>query len=128
MTRIRTFRSTDFTTFTGHNEYQENFAGNFGFVFDKRSVDYILLKLSADEEQTLPIRNREKNENVRFFRITSDKMKLTGIQPYVKINLDRNLVYFLTERSSNGQISEPEFETRGIKVRYLNIDVEYLNN
>lgn len=36
------------------------------------------------------------------------------IEPLIKINMVLKRCYFLTERSSNGEISFPEYETKGL--------------
>lgn len=56
-----------------------------------------------------------------IFRYTTDTTEVGGMQPLIKVNIDKGLAYFLTERSSEGLIDSPEFEKRGVKVTWMRL-------
>lgn len=54
----------------------------------------------------------EQEGNDIFFRYQTDNMFGT-MEPLIKYSKNTNRVYFLTERSFNGNITFPEYETKG---------------
>ena len=90
-------------TYSGYKEIGENFAGNFGtkdnvFGFELESI-------GRDEEG--------------IFRYHTDTTRIGGISPLIKINFERSLVYFLTQRAHEEDVEE--FESRGVQMTFLNI-------
>lgn len=57
----------------------------------------------------------------QIFRYASPGTTIGKMLPYIKVNLDRGLVYFLTQDSFDGVIDEPEFETRGQKATFARV-------
>ena len=53
------------------------------------------------------------DENERLFRYETDKTKIVGILPLVKMNVITGRVYFLSERGNT--LDMAHFETRGIR-------------
>lgn len=78
--------------------------------------DLILMELDG-LDRNLASGIRLKNGE-RLFRYVTRSSDAGGIVPLVKVNVYKNLIYFLTERSSNGEIDHPEFESRGMKADY----------
>lgn len=60
----------------------------------------------------------------QIFRFGSVSTVAGSMMPLVKINVLRNLVYFLTEESFDGIIDEVEFKKKGVKVNYLRMTFE----
>jgi hypothetical protein len=91
---------------------RKNYVGSFGHKFNNST--YVVTALEA--EDAVLIEGVQLKEGEQVFFIQTDRMKLAGLKPLVKINLDRHLVYFLVEGAE-----EPIFESRGVKMSYLNL-------
>ena len=99
--------------FSGGN--LENFAGNFCTVLHHRVYELIYLD-SFDLEfvSLVPLKEGEK-----IFRYQTDRSRIAGISPLVKVNLRSGLAYYLIENTD-----VPVFETRGIRMKYANIVID----
>lgn len=53
-----------------------------------------------------------------MFRYATRSTVAGDIFPLVKVNLDKGMVYYLTQESSSGEIDEVKFETRGAKLKF----------
>jgi hypothetical protein len=66
----------------------------------------------------------------RLFRCETDTSKVSKIRYMVKINFEKNLVYFPSQNEELIRLSEdryPIFEGRGVKLRYLSVVKNYLD-
>ena len=57
----------------------------------------------------------ENNNGILIARYTTEKM-FGFYNPLIKIDTNKNLIYFLTEESFKGETNFPQFESQGIKV------------
>lgn len=96
--------------FTGSQS--NRFAGNFCNVLH-HSV-YVLLPLDDfDKEFTAGVILKPGES---LFRYKTENSKTSGQEPLVKLDIERGLAYYLVEGAET-----PEFEKRGVKVRYINL-------
>ena len=74
--------------------------GNFSWKHGKKWHHANITEVEFQDEETI------------LFRYETECM-FGKMNPLLKLNRERDLVYFLSERSSNGSYPYPEFETRG---------------
>jgi hypothetical protein len=55
------------------------------------------------------------------FRYATKRTVAGDIFPLVKIDVKRGILYNLSQKSSEGEIEHAEFETKGVKLRYLRL-------
>jgi hypothetical protein len=91
---------------------QEDFVGSFGWKTEnKKMADGYLYKLSDfDKELVKDIRLKSGEKIFRYFNRNS---AIAGMKPLIKINLDKELLYFLKD------INNIEFETRGVQAIWI---------
>lgn len=77
----------------------------------------VLFELDSFDKNYIKKSNVKPGETV--FRYATRNTMAGGIFPLVKINIKRGLTYNLTQESSNGDIDEAMFETKGNKLKYL---------
>lgn len=77
----------------------------------------VLFELDSFDKNYIKKSNVKPGETV--FRYATRNTMAGGIFPLVKINIKRGLTYNLTQESSNGDIDEAIFETKGNKLKYL---------
>lgn len=94
------------------NSHLPDFAGNFRV----KNHEATLHKLSDYDVQS--IRHYKFKQEEKIFRYTTDSM-LGHYKPFIKVNIERGLVYYLTDRAIEEDITE--FEGRGVKCEYLNL-------
>ena len=92
--------------FSGYRELGDDFAGSFGTK--QNPIGFELESIGRDGEG--------------IFRYHTDTTRIGGISPKIKINFERSLVYFLTQRAH--EVDVEEFETRGVQMTFLNITSE----
>lgn len=96
--------------FTGGQS--NRFAGNFCNVLHHGV--YVLLPLDDfDREFTAGV---VLKPGELLFRYKTENSEIAGQEPLVKLNIEKGLVYYLVEGAET-----PEFEKRGIKIRYINL-------
>lgn len=95
----------------------EGFCGNFGTKYNP--FGFGLIELDACDMEWLDTENVKLKEHEACFRITTDNMKIAGLQPMIKISYKTGMAYFLTDNANDMDI--PEFEPRGVKILFLNI-------
>lgn len=94
----------------------ENFAGGMAHKNSGRNNNYTLFNLdSFDIEYTKDVKLKE---NEILFRFQTDKSKLFGIKPLVKINVKNAMAYFLIDMDNDEKII---FERKGNKMWYCNL-------
>lgn len=103
-----------------NNYYFQRFNHAVGsFVTVLAADDHILFPLdSADRAYLRGVRLKPGEEVFRYRTTATDIGKM---KPLVKINAKRGLVYHLTKPVMSGEQDEPEFEPRGVKMRYLKL-------
>jgi hypothetical protein len=91
---------------------QEDFVGSFGWKTEnKKMADGYLYKLSDfDKELVKDIRLKSGEKIFRYFNRNS---AIGGMKPLIKINLDKELLYFLKDSNNI------EFETRGVQAIWI---------
>jgi hypothetical protein len=83
----------------------DNAIGSFGWKFDKRFNEgtlFPLEKFDLDLYKDVKLKNGEV-----LFRYESDRM-MGRMQPLIKFNLDKGLIYFMVD----SDIDEPNFESK----------------
>lgn len=91
-------------------------AGNFEHS-DVRAT-YSLFDLDVHDESFIKSKNLKMKLGEKVYRIETEKSKKFGIKPFVKINLDKGLVYF---NAADKFTDDIEFETKGSKIKFLNL-------
>ena len=107
-----------------HGYSHEDFAGNYDFAgnfeLPTSRNTYVMYKLN-DKDKKFVARftgiKLKPSENI--FRYETETTKIGGMQPLVKINVDKGLVYFLTPDANKND--EVAFETKGNKAKFINI-------
>jgi len=98
--------------------------GSFGWKYDKKYHEGILYPLdSFDKEFYSHI--KIKNDEV-LLRYRTDRM-LKGEKYLIKINLEKALIYFMSDSYSVFGIDDknPKFETRGTEAEYIALSSDY---
>jgi hypothetical protein len=91
---------------------EEDFVGSFGWKTEsKKLADGYLYKLSDFDKQL--VRDIRLKSGEKIFRYFNYNSAIGGMKPLIKINLDKELLYFL--KDSN----KIEFETRGIQAIWV---------
>jgi hypothetical protein len=95
-----------------------NAIGSFAWRFGKynEGILYNLDDFDKDYYSHLRLKNGEK-----LFRYSTDKM-IDGSKYLIKINLDKGLIYFMSEQNDINDDKNISFETRGIKSEYILLD------
>jgi hypothetical protein len=112
-TQIRQITEENRYRFTGSTK--ANFAGNF--THELHAGDYVIFNL--DEFDTQYYSGVSLKAGEKLFRYQTNHHRHFGGATLVKVNVERGLVYFLTEQGL--EQDEPIFETRGIKIRWMNL-------
>jgi|AntRauTorcE11897_2_1112592.scaffolds.fasta_scaffold02347_4 hypothetical protein len=87
--------------------------------------DYAYLgEISSFDESSLSGVRLKKGEIV--FRYSTETTAVTGMVPFIKINVLKGLAYFLTQESSSGDTDEIRFESRSVKLSFLRLDPKYM--
>lgn len=89
------------------------FAGNFEHA--GAQACYVLFSLEEFDRNL--VSGIALKEGERIFRAETDRSAMMGIRYLVKVNVERGLVYFLDSECGE----EIRFESRGVKVRFMNL-------
>lgn len=95
---------------------RENFAGNFGTENSKWATHIIYNLDEIDQKFVADVKLKDCE---KIFRCDTEMCRRVGIKYLVKINFDKCLVYFISEKGN--ELDEPIFETKGVQIGYLNI-------
>jgi ppGpp synthetase/RelA/SpoT-type nucleotidyltranferase len=106
---------------TKHERTDTEGVGNFELPKDK---DTRYLYELNDFDKNL-VRDIKLKPNEHIFRYETYSTKIGGYIPLVKINLDNQMVYFLTENAWDG--GDIEFGRKGEKAQFINISDKYAN-
>lgn len=109
---------------TSSNWYFSRFAeaiGSFGWVYNGKYNEGILYAFDDFDKEYYS--HLKINPSERIFRYTTDRM-IDGAKHLIKINIDKGLIYFLSEENSPLDDKNIRFESRGIKAEYIVIDKE----
>jgi len=87
-----------------------------GVIGDSPIKAMVLFHLKSVDKKDLRGANIKSGEQV--FRYATRSTVAGDIFPLVKVNLDKGMVYYLTQESSSGDIDEVKFETRGAKLKF----------
>jgi hypothetical protein len=104
-----------------HDRTKGEGVGNFELPKDKNTRYLFALD---DFDQNL-VKGEKLKPNEHIFRFETETTKIGGFVPFVKINLDNQMVYFLTERAMDEDLVE--FQKKGQKARFINISDKYKN-
>ena len=99
------------------NISDKDFAGNFYSSSWLGGGDGYLYFL--DDYDKWLTRNIRLKEGEKIFRYFTRKSAISGSIPFIKINIDKGLLYYL--KPDDEGLDLIEFETKGVPVRYLNI-------
>jgi hypothetical protein len=93
---------------------EEDYVGNFGWKTSSgKMADGYLYKLNDyDQNLVKDIKLKEGEKIYRYFNRTS---AIGGMKPLIKINIDKELLYFLVDNDNDDII----FETRGIQALWI---------
>ena len=86
---------------TYYGQENVNFAGVFG---TKRHMGSVLLELNSFDIDHV-IKGVTLKENEIILRYTNVKTKISKITPLVKININKGLIYFLSDNNNNDNTS-----------------------
>lgn len=81
--------------------------------------DMVVFELNAYDKKevaSVPLKSGEQ-----IYRYLTGNVRAGGMMPYVKINFDKGLVYYMTQESSSGETDEVNFEKKGSKMKYARI-------
>jgi hypothetical protein len=96
------------------NFSEEDFVGSFGWKTEyKKLADGYLYKLSDFDKEL--VKNIKLKSGEKIFRYFNRRSAIGGMKPLIKINVDKELLYFLKD-NDNDII---EFETRGIQALWI---------
>lgn len=105
---------------TGHGfvkpDMRKDFAGNFS-TKESHFADYYLYELDNYDKQLYKYIKLGPSE--KLYRFETEKGRIAGLVPLVKINIDKGLIYFDEADYDKGE--EPKFATRGIKAEWINL-------
>jgi len=102
-------------TKTYYRKHGEKSAGGFSLKgWEGKGTDASLLKLDDFDKKWVGDYKLKPDEKI--YRYSSDTTKVSGIEPIVKINHKKGLVYF-----SNGEDNKLSFETKGEPVSYMRL-------
>jgi hypothetical protein len=90
--------------------------GSFAWMYNDKYNEGILYNLDEfdkDYYSHLPLKSGEK-----LFRYSTERM-IDGSKRLIKINLDRGLIYFMSEDNDDNDDKNVKFDTRGIKSQYI---------
>jgi hypothetical protein len=93
----------------------KNFVGNLSHKMAGHSI-YVLFSL--DEYDTALVSGISLKDGEKIFRAETDRSALTKSRFFVKVNHAKGLVYFTDMEENEESI---RFETRGNKIRYMNL-------
>ena len=93
------------------------FAGNFYSSSWQGGGDGYLYDLDTYDEYL--VGGRKLKEGEKIYRYFTRMSAISGSTPFIKINIDKGLLYYL--KPDDEGLDLIEFETKGIPVRYLNI-------
>lgn len=79
----------------------------------------VLFQLKPEDKKALKGMKFKPGEKV--FRYATKSTVVGDIFPYIKVNLNKGLVYNLTQESSAGEIDAVAFETRATKLKFARI-------
>jgi hypothetical protein len=87
-----------------------------GVIGDSPIKAMVLFHLKSSDKKDLKGANVKAGEQV--FRYATRSTVAGDIFPLIKVNLNKGIVYYLTQESSSGEIDEVKFETRGAKLKF----------
>lgn len=106
-----------------HERMKTEGVGNFELPKD-RNTRY-LYDLDEADMDLIKEAKIKLSPNEHIFRMESETTKVGKMTPLVKLNLENQLVYFLTEKAmEDGEI---KFSTKGVKAKFINISDKYAN-
>ncbi len=102
----------DILSRVNHNE--EEFVGSFGWKTSMGKVaDGYLYNLN-DFDKNL-VKDIKLKQGEKIFRYLNRTTAIGGMRPFIKINVDKALLYFLVNLEDDGI----EFETKGVQANYI---------
>ena len=101
-----------------HGYSHDDFAGNFELPIARNT--FVLYNLGdKDKKFVARFTDIKLKPSEKIFRYETETTKIGGMMPLVKINVDKGLVYFLTEDANKNDVVE--FEAKGNKAKFINI-------
>jgi len=96
----------------------EQFVGNFGWRVDNGKLNDGYLYELDDFDKEL-VKDISLKEGERIFRYINYTTAIGGISPMIKINLDKELLYFSIQQDDDSE--DIVFQTKGIKPLWINL-------
>lgn len=87
-----------------------------GVIGDSPIKAMVLFHLKPEDKKDLKGANIKSGEQV--FRYATRSTVTGDIFPFIKVNLNKGMAYYLTQESSSGETDEVKFETRGQKLKF----------
>jgi len=104
-----------------HNE--EEFVGSFGWKTSMGKMAEGYLYNLNDFDRNL-VNDIKLKQGEKIFRYLNRTTAIGGMRPFIKINVDKALLYFLVNLEDDGI----EFETKGIQANYIALIASKMNN
>ena len=92
--------------------------GTFSWKFNGTFHWGDLLELTDFDKRVYSVVGLDEGE--KLYRYSNDKTKISKIEPLIKINVDKKLIYFISDRGM--KLDMAHFEKRGIKLNSLVFD------
>jgi hypothetical protein len=92
--------------------------GVFNHKGTSAHIDYSIFETGTHSEgfqEKLDFAKANLKEGQFIYRIQTEKMKLWSYKPLIKIDMNKEMVYFLKESDED----EVAFERKGCKIRYM---------
>jgi len=99
--------------FRFHGNSKPNFAGNFAHSESKS--DYTIFHLNSEEKKLF--QNIKLKPEEYIFKCETERSAYFKTYFFVKINIEKNLVYFNTEENNSEEI---KFSSKGVKLIWVN--------
>ena len=102
----------------GYESFKSDFVGNFGWMTpNKKLADGYLFKLDSFDQNL--VKDIKLKSGERIFRYFNNVSAISGYVPFIKINLEKGLLYFMLIKDFGDD--SIQFETKGIKAEWVNL-------
>ena len=81
--------------------------------------DMVVFELNDYDKKE--VSNVKLKSGEQVYRYLTQTVKKGGMMPYIKINFDKGLVYYMTSESMSDQAESVAFETKGSKIKYARV-------
>ena len=99
-------------------------SGDIVAITESGSRDSIVIVNLSNEDRRL-VSSIPLKDGEFIGRYMTEASMAGGMLPFIKVSLLRKMVYPLTEESSSGETDDIRFESRGQKVRYIRVLMDF---